>query len=97
METEYKIKAEPHPADWAITLLLNGKFCEDSLPKLEESIAQARVSYLKIYIDLSEVTLVDRKTVRYFARQAGKDVQLVNCPVYLRRWISGGNNNDVQY
>ena len=95
METDYKIKAEPHPAGWAVTLLLNGKFCEDSLPELEESIAQARVSHVKIYIDLSEVTLVDRKTVQYFSSQAGADVQLVNCPIYLRRWIGEGNE-DVQ-
>ena len=37
--------------------------------------------------DLSEVTLVDRKAVQYISEQAGSDVKLVNCPIYLRRWI----------
>jgi len=34
------------------------------------------------------VTLVDRKAVQYFSEQACEDVKLVNCPMYLRRWIA---------
>lgn len=87
MDAHYKITLEPHPAESAITLLLNGKFSEDALPDLEHSIVQARGAHQKIYIDLSEVTLVDRKAVRYFSSQANHDIKLVNCPIYLRRWI----------
>jgi len=87
METHYKIIAEPHPAECAITLLLNGKFGEDALPELAQSISEARDAKQRIYIDLSEVTLVDRKAVEYFSEQAEQDVKLVNCPIYLRRWI----------
>jgi len=87
METHYKITAEPHPGESSVTLLLNGKFGEDALPELEESISQARDAHQQIYIDLSEVTLVDRKAVQYFSDQACDHVKLVNCPVYLRRWI----------
>jgi ABC-type transporter Mla MlaB component len=87
METHYKIIAEPHPAERSVTLLLNGKFGEDAIPELEQSISQARVTHQRIYIDLSEVTLVDRKAVQYFSEQANHDVKFVNCPIYLRRWI----------
>jgi ABC-type transporter Mla MlaB component len=87
MEAHYKITLEPHPLEPAITLLLNGRFSEDALPDLEHSIAQARGAHQRIYIDLSEVTLVDRKAVQYFSKQATRDVKLVNCPIYLRRWI----------
>ncbi len=83
----YKIKAEPHPAERSITLLLDGKFSEESLPELQESILAAREAKQMVYIDLSEVTLVDRKAVQYFSEQAAHDVRLVNCPIYLRRWI----------
>lgn len=83
----YKITPEPHPAERSITLLLDGKFSEDALPALRQSISAARQTSQKIYIDLSEVTLVDRKAVQYFSQQAADDVKIVNCPVYLRHWI----------
>ena len=87
METYYKIVAEPHPSERSVTLLLNGKFGEDAIPELEQSIAEARVDHQRIYIDLSEVTLIDRKAVQYFSEKANQNVKLVNCPIYLRRWI----------
>lgn len=84
----FTIVAEPHPAERSVTILLNGIFREDSLPELEESICRAREARQRIFIDLSEVTLVDRKAVQYFANQPVEEVKLINCPVYLRRWIS---------
>jgi ABC-type transporter Mla MlaB component len=83
----YKITAEHHPADRSITLLLDGKFSEDALPALRQSIFAARKKKQMVYIDLSEVTLVDRKAVQYFSEQAADDVKLVNCPTYLQHWI----------
>jgi ABC-type transporter Mla MlaB component len=88
MQTHYKITTELHPAECSVTLLLNGKFSEDALPELDQSISEARGANQRIYIDLSEVTLVDRKAVQYFTEQAGQDLKLVNCPIYLRRWIT---------
>jgi hypothetical protein len=90
METQYKITAAPHPAEHSVTLLLNGKFSEDAIPELADSIVQARGAHRLIYIDLSEVTLVDRKAVQYISEQACRDVKLVNCPIYLRHWITPG-------
>jgi anti-anti-sigma regulatory factor len=87
MQTQYSIITESHPAERAITLLLNGKFCEDAIPELEQSISEARGAHQRVFIDLSEVTLVDRKAVQYFSEQASSDIKLVNCPIYLRRWI----------
>ena len=88
MQTQYKIVAAPHPSEHSVTLLLNGKFSEDAIPDLESTILEARGAHQQIYIDLSEVTLVDRKAVQYFSEQASDDIKLVNCPIYLRRWIS---------
>ena len=82
----YKITREPHPENQSLVLLLDGKFDEDAIPELDQSIAEARRVHQSIYIDLSEVTLVDRKAVQYFS-EASATVKLVNCPVYLRRWI----------
>jgi hypothetical protein len=94
METHYKITTELHPAEQSVTLLLNGKFGEEALPELEQSISQARDAQRRIYIDLSEVTLVDRKAVKYFSEQEAQDVKLVNCPVYLSQWIRQGRGDN---
>ena len=88
METHYKITTEAHPAERAVIVLLNGKFSEDALPALEQSISEAKESDRRVYIDLSEVTLVDRKAAQYFSRQRRCNVELMNCPIYLRRWIT---------
>lgn len=88
MEANYKIRTEPDPAERSITLLLDGKFSEDALAELDQSISEARNTHQHIYIDLSEVTLIDRKTIQYFSEQAIHNVKLINCPNYLRRWIS---------
>ncbi len=87
MQPHYKIVSARNSAEPSVTLSLNGKFSEDAIPELEHSIIEARQSHRKVYIDLSEVTLVDRKAVQYISEQAARDVKLVNCPVYLRRWI----------
>jgi hypothetical protein len=88
MQTQYSIVAEPHPAERSVTFLLNGKFGEEAIRDLESSIRKAHGAEQRVYIDLSEVTLVDRKAVRYLSGQAGRSITLVNCPVYLRRWIT---------
>jgi ABC-type transporter Mla MlaB component len=88
METPYKIVSEPHPASQSIRLLLNGKFDEEALPDLERSIGVATNAAQLVFIDLSEVTLVDRKAVQFFSERASQHIKLVNCPIYLRRWIA---------
>jgi anti-anti-sigma regulatory factor len=85
METYYKITAER-----SVTFVLNGKVGEESIPELRESISEARQADRHVYIDLSEVTLMDRKAVQYFSEQAERDVTLVNCPIYLKHWIRRG-------
>ena len=88
MSTHYKIIPEPHPAQRSITLWLNGKFSEDSIPELAQSLLSAKQQHDSVVLDLSEVTLVDRLAVRYFSEQASEEVKLVNCPIYLKRWIA---------
>ncbi len=85
MEAAYKITTQPE--EQFVTILLNGKFSEDSLADLDESIMAALGANQTVVMDLSEVTLVDRKAVEYLADQSSHNVRIVNCPVYLRRWI----------
>ena len=88
MHSQSSIKTEIHPGESSVTLMLNGKFGEESLEALEQSIGEARQANCRVFIDLSEVTLVDRMLVRYISTQARRGITLVNCPVYLRHWIT---------
>jgi anti-anti-sigma regulatory factor len=88
VQPHYKIVSAEHPSEPSVTLLLNGKLSEEAIPELHHSILEARESHRRVYIDLSEVTLVDRKAVQYISEQAAQDVKVVNCPVYLRGWIN---------
>jgi anti-anti-sigma regulatory factor len=88
MEMNVSYKITTRPSGELVTILLNGKFSEDALAALDESIAAARGANQQVVMDLSEVTLVDRKTVQYLVNQTSHNVRIVNCPVYLRRWIT---------
>jgi hypothetical protein len=39
-------------------------------------------------LDLEEVTLLDRDSVRFLIRCESKGVHLVNCPLYVQEWIA---------
>ncbi len=86
---DYKITTESNPSEHAVTLLLNGKLSEDSLTELETLLRVARGMQPRIYIDLSEVTLVDRKAADYLAHKI-ENAYVINCPAYLERWILNG-------
>lgn len=40
-----------------------------------------------IALDLKEVTLVDRDTICFLARCQADDIELRNCPAYVREWL----------
>jgi hypothetical protein len=39
-------------------------------------------------LDLEEVTLLDRDSVRFLIRCESQGIRLVNCPLYVREWIT---------
>ncbi|MGA2598081.1 MAG: hypothetical protein ABSH09_13945 [Bryobacteraceae bacterium] len=38
-------------------------------------------------LDLEEVTLLDRDSVRFLIRCESEGIELVNCSLYVREWI----------
>jgi hypothetical protein len=87
MEHRCSILLESDPASGAITLSIRGKLDGEAIATLESSLRGPRAERMRIYVDLSEVTLVDHETVRYLSGARQPDVTYVNCPDYLRRWI----------
>ena len=44
----------------------------------------------RLTLDLDEVRLVDRESVRFLASCEARGIQLKNCPFYIREWIETG-------
>jgi len=74
-------------SDDAITYGLGGHISKESLPELEAAIRSGGAQH-RVVLDLAEVTLLDQVTARYFGEKLRDGVVLVNCPSYIRHWIS---------
>ena len=69
-------------------LALEGSVGADALPEITRQIKNGKQSRKRVALDLGEVTLLDRAAVRFFAGQLKRGVELMNCPVYIKHWIS---------
>jgi ABC-type transporter Mla MlaB component len=66
-------------------LKLSGRIEEAYLAQLRSEIEQAGNPPK---LDLTDVSLVDRSSVRFLIRCESHGVQLKNCPLYIQEWIS---------
>jgi NodT family efflux transporter outer membrane factor (OMF) lipoprotein len=69
-------------------LALEGSVGAASLPEITRHIKSGKQNRKQVALDLGEVTLLDKAAARFFAGQHKRGVELMNCPVYLQRWIS---------
>lgn len=67
-------------------LRLSGRIQEEYLPQLQTEIEQCCADKPKL--DLKDVKLLDRPSVRFLMRCESQGIQLVNCPLYIQEWIS---------
>jgi ABC-type transporter Mla MlaB component len=72
----------------SLTLAVSGKVNADSLPEIGRFIESGQRNQQQVVLDLSEVTLLDRAAARFFGETLKRGVELVNCPRYIRHWIS---------
>lgn len=60
----------------------------------EEQMAELRTVFhfasreQRIVLDLKEVKLVDLSAVRFLAQREAEGMRLMNCPPYIREWIT---------
>jgi hypothetical protein len=73
-------------ANGKIVFALCGRIEEDDLAELGRLLAGEKADQ-HIVLDLKNVTIVDRNTVRFFSRCEASSIQLENCPAYIREWI----------
>jgi hypothetical protein len=65
-------------------LKLSGRMQADGLSELLAEIEECN----PVSLDLEEVTLLDRDSVRFLIGCESKGVLLINCPLYVQEWIS---------
>jgi hypothetical protein len=66
-------------------LKLSGRIEEEYLDQLQSEIQHAGNTPK---LDLRDVCVVDRSSVRFLIRCESQGIQLVNCPLYIQEWIS---------
>jgi hypothetical protein len=54
---------------------------------LSELRAQLDAIGASIVLDLGDVSLVNLDVVRFLSTRESQGTQLLNCPVYIRKWI----------
>jgi ABC-type transporter Mla MlaB component len=72
--------------DRGSTLLkLSGRISEENLAELHSELEQCGNARK---LDLRDVSLVDRSSIRFLIRCESQGVQLANCPLYIQEWLS---------
>lgn len=78
----------------SVTLGVRGKVCKDALPAIGRFIAAEQKHKRVVLLDLSEVTLLDPAAARFFREKISHGAELVNCPGYIKNWISPNEPED---
>jgi ABC-type transporter Mla MlaB component len=66
-------------------LKLSGRIEEEYLAQLHSEIEQSGNTSK---LDLRDISLVDRASVRFLIRCESQGIQLASCPLYIQKWIS---------
>jgi len=65
---------------------LSGRIKAEDVAELQR-LFEGEADGYRIVLDLKEVKLVDRETVRFLALCEAEGTKLNNCPAYIREWI----------
>ena len=68
-----------------VTFLLSGEMDSDHVAELEALMATE--SDRLVFLDLTDVTVVNREAITFLAGVEAAGAVLVNCPEYVRSWI----------
>jgi hypothetical protein len=67
------------------TLRLIGRVRSENLGEIAEQMGAGGP---KVTLDLENVTIVDVDVVRFLGAREREGTQLLDCPLYIREWIS---------
>ena len=75
-------------ANEEVVFTVSGRMDAENLAELE-ALFNSEASGRRITLDLMELTLVDQDAVSFLMRCEADNIQLKNCPAYIREWIKG--------
>ena len=76
-----------------IVLAVSGRMQSENVSDLKNLI-DAEAEGRRVVLDLKELVLVDRATVRFLKRCDSNGIELRNCSAYIRDWISRERDGD---
>jgi anti-anti-sigma regulatory factor len=74
-------------ANGEVLFILSGRMDAENLAELK-SLLGSEAKGRHIVLDLKDLTLVDRDAVKFLADCETDGVQIINCPPYIREWIT---------
>ena len=74
-----------------VLFALSGRLDRENVAELE-SLIRAEANGRRIVIDLKDVTLAGEDGIIFLAQCEAENITLVNCPPYIREWITGQKN-----
>lgn len=72
------------PTAQGFVLQISGRFSMEDLNVIRTALDGRRV----VAIELADIELVDRDTVKLLAQVEAKGIELKICPAYIREWIT---------
>jgi hypothetical protein len=72
-------------ADDLVVFRVSGRITAQDVGMIQDLLAQETST---VAIDLKDVLLVDREAVTLLASSEFNDVEIKNCPAYIREWIT---------
>jgi len=80
-------------ANGEVVFTLSGRLGPDNLTELE-GLLVAEAADRSLVLDLKDVVLVDRDTVRFLRAREAAGIELRNCPPFIREWIAREEDPD---
>jgi hypothetical protein len=68
-------------------LQLCGDLREEYLREIERVLDEERVAFSRVSLDLGNVQFVDRRAMLFLLEAGGRNIDVENCPSYVKRWI----------
>src|SRR6266581_3755333 len=74
-------------ANGEVVFTVSGRLDAENLAELKTLFSSEAIG-LRITLDLKELTRVDQDAVRFLKSCEADNIQLRNCPAYIREWIT---------
>ena len=74
---------------------LSGDMDQEHVVRLQELLANETLD--RVILDLKEVTFADRAAVQFLASAEAAGIRIVNCPRYVRSWITAETESQPQW